>query len=105
MKPETSTPLLVVIVIAALSFAQDILLPFALAFLLSFLLTPFASRLERWVGRVASVFLVVLAAVGFFVSSAGSYRANFSIWPASFPSIGKTSTRRSGLYNPSRTVG
>ena len=34
--------------LAALYFAREILLPVALAILLSFLLTPLANRLERW---------------------------------------------------------
>src|SRR5215207_7565643 len=46
--------------LAALYFAREILLPVALAILLSFLLTPLANRLERWrVPRLLSVVLVV----------------------------------------------
>ena len=49
-----------VAVIAALYFSREILLPFALAVLLSFLLAPFVTRLERWkFPRVAAVLLVV----------------------------------------------
>lgn len=42
------TLLYCVAVIAALYLAKDILLPFALAILLGFLLAPFVTRLERW---------------------------------------------------------
>jgi predicted PurR-regulated permease PerM len=61
---NTSSPLLtlaaLVVAIAALHLAKEILLPVALAILLSFLLTPLANRLERWgFGRVLSVITVV----------------------------------------------
>jgi predicted PurR-regulated permease PerM len=61
---NSSSPLLtlaaVVVAIAALHFAKEILLPLALAILISFLLTPLANRLERWrFPRVVSVISVV----------------------------------------------
>lgn len=66
----------IVVAVAALYFAKEILLPFALAVLLSFLLTPLANRLERWhLGRVPSVLLVVamtfalLGGIGWIVTS------------------------------------
>jgi len=46
-------------VIAALHFGQDILVPIALALLLSFVLAPGVRGLSRHVGRVASVFIMV----------------------------------------------
>ena len=49
-----------VALIAALYFSRGILLPFALAVLLSFLLAPFVTRLEKWkCPRIAAVLLVV----------------------------------------------
>ena len=49
-----------VVVIAALVFAKDVLLPVALAVLVSFVLTPIASRIERWgIGRIPSVAIAV----------------------------------------------
>src|SRR5688572_26775130 len=49
-----------VVAIAALHLAKEILLPLALAILISFLLTPLANRLERLgLGRVFSVVSVV----------------------------------------------
>ncbi len=66
----------VVTAVAALYFAQAILLPLALAILLCFLLTPLADRLERYhVPRVASVIIVVgmsvtvLGWVGYIVTN------------------------------------
>ena len=50
-----------VVVVGALYFGQDILMPVALAVLLSFALAPVVVRLRRWgLGRVPSVILVVL---------------------------------------------
>ena len=48
--------------VAGLYFAQEVLIPVALAVLLAFLLDPPATWLERRVGRVASVLAVVLVA-------------------------------------------
>ncbi len=66
----------IVVTIAALYFAKEILLPFALAALLSFLLTPLANRVERiGLGRIPSVLLVVgltfaaLGGIGWVVTS------------------------------------
>jgi predicted PurR-regulated permease PerM len=65
----------IVITIASLHVAKEILLPIALAILLSFLLTPVANYLERWrVPRVPAVILVVamsmavLGALGWVVT-------------------------------------
>lgn len=48
-------------VCAILHVAREVLIPIALAALLTFLLAPVVTRLERWVGRSASVAVVVLA--------------------------------------------
>ena len=47
-------------VIAALYFARDFLIPLALAALLTFLLSPLVTKIERWLGRIAAVLLVVV---------------------------------------------
>ncbi|MGA7914657.1 MAG: AI-2E family transporter [Candidatus Acidiferrales bacterium] len=53
-----------VVVVATLYFAKVVLIPFALALLLTFVLTPLVKVLERiWLGRVVSTLLVVLLAV------------------------------------------
>jgi predicted PurR-regulated permease PerM/methylmalonyl-CoA mutase cobalamin-binding subunit len=52
-------------VVATLYFTRDILIPLALAALLTFLLSPLVARIERWVGRVAAVLVVVLMIFGF----------------------------------------
>jgi predicted PurR-regulated permease PerM len=94
-KPRPSSALFtlatILTAIAALHFAREILLPMALAILLSFLLAPLAERLERWhLGRIPSVLavvsiaFVVLGLLGWVVTSQlidlssnlGRYREN-----------------------------
>ncbi len=48
-----------VLVIAVLSWAQAVLVPIALAILITFVLTPPVSWLERWIGRVPAVLAAV----------------------------------------------
>src|SRR5688572_30126311 len=48
-----------VLVIVVLYVAQAVLVPFALAVLLTFVLTPPVSWLERWIGRVPAVLTTV----------------------------------------------
>jgi predicted PurR-regulated permease PerM len=48
-----------VLVVAVLYVAQAVLVPFALAVLLTFVLTPPVSWLERWIGRVPAVLTMV----------------------------------------------
>src|SRR6185503_12477021 len=56
-----SSLLVLVVVTAILYLARDMLIPLALAILLSFLLTPAVSRLERWrLGRVPATAVVVI---------------------------------------------
>jgi len=65
-EPSSRLPPIVAILltIAALYFAREILVPFAAAVLLSFLLTPPVRRLERWrLGRLPSVFLVFFSSM------------------------------------------
>src|SRR5882757_1471714 len=54
-----ATVLLTTFVIGMLNFARDILIPLALAALLTFLLAPLVTRLQRWMGRIAAVLVVV----------------------------------------------
>ncbi|MEA3187872.1 MAG: hypothetical protein QOD99_1702 [Chthoniobacter sp.] len=54
------TVALTAFVIATLYFARDLLIPLALAALLTFLLSPVVSRIEHWIGRIAAVLLVVV---------------------------------------------
>ena len=56
-----------VLVVAVLYWAQAVLVPFALAILLTFVLTPPVTWLQRWVGRIPAVLFaatLVFAALG-----------------------------------------
>jgi predicted PurR-regulated permease PerM/methylmalonyl-CoA mutase cobalamin-binding subunit len=50
--------------IAVLSIGAEICIPIALAALLTFLLAPLVTRLERWLGRIAAILLVMIAVTG-----------------------------------------
>jgi predicted PurR-regulated permease PerM len=52
-----------VLIVAVLYWAQVVLVPVALAGLLTFLLTPVVTRLQRWLGRVPAVLTITIAAV------------------------------------------
>ena len=53
-----------VVVVAALYFGQEVLIPLALAVLIAFLLAPIVTALERLsVGRLTATLLVVVAAL------------------------------------------
>jgi predicted PurR-regulated permease PerM len=61
----TMTVIFAFVVIAALYFAREILMPFALAVLLSFMLAPLVRRLQKWyVPRGLAVISVALLAFG-----------------------------------------
>jgi predicted PurR-regulated permease PerM len=74
---EHSTRLLTVVIVGAvLYFAREVFIPFALAFLLAFLLAPLATRVRHWgLGRALSaivvvhVFFAVIAVLGFVMAS------------------------------------
>src|SRR3954471_15570227 len=53
--------LVIVFVVAALYFGRSVLVPIALATLITFLLSRLVTRLERWIGRIAAVLLTVIA--------------------------------------------
>lgn len=59
-----SNVLLAAFVISALYLGRDLLVPLALAALLTFLLSPLVTRLQRWVGRIGAVLSVVLLLLG-----------------------------------------
>jgi predicted PurR-regulated permease PerM len=47
-------------IVATLYFARELLIPLALSALLTFLLAPLVTHIERWIGRIAAVLLVVM---------------------------------------------
>ena len=70
------------IVVAALYFAREVLIPVTLAMLLSFVLSPLVELLRRvWLGRILSVVLAVVLALGLilaFGSAIGTQVAQLS---------------------------
>src|SRR5690348_2187534 len=58
-----------VVVVAALYFGREVLIPITLALLLSFVLSPLVELLRRvWLGRIPSVIIAVLLALGIIVA-------------------------------------
>ena len=94
-----------VLIVAVLDWAQAVLVPFALAILLTFVLAPPVTWLQRWVGRVPAVLVVVtlvFAALGLagwgltrqmdhLVEDLPGYRANIRIKIADVRLAGKGS--------------
>lgn len=58
----------IVVIVAALYFAKEVLIPLALAIMLSFLLAPLVLRLQRWgLPRIPSLLIVLVVVGGAFV--------------------------------------
>lgn len=74
MKNGAASAITLLIAAAVLYLARDVLVPFALAILLAFLLAPAVRRFERWkLGRVVSTLIVVV--LGFSLIGAIGYVA------------------------------
>ncbi|MES2571093.1 MAG: hypothetical protein V4710_13685, partial [Verrucomicrobiota bacterium] len=58
------TVVLSAFVIAFLYFGREVLIPMALATLLTFMLAPLVTRVERWAGRIGAVLIVVALLLG-----------------------------------------
>ena len=56
-------------VITALYFGRTVLVPIALATLITFLLSRLVTRLERWIGRIAAVLVTVIAMFAIFAGA------------------------------------
>jgi len=61
--------LLLAFVVAALYFGRSVLVPIALATLITFLLSRLVTRLERWIGRIAAVLVTVIAMFTIFAAT------------------------------------
>ena len=61
--------LLIVFVVTALYFGRSVLVPIALAILVTFLLSRLVTRLERWIGRIAAVLVTVIAMFTIFAAA------------------------------------
>src|SRR6266436_4085780 len=58
--------LLTAFVVTILYVGRQLLIPLALAAMLTFLLAPLVGRIERWIGRIAAVLIVVAMLFGVF---------------------------------------
>ena len=61
--------LLLAFVVAALYFGRPVFVPIALATLITFLLSRFVTRLERWIGRIAAILVTVTVMFGIFAAA------------------------------------
>jgi predicted PurR-regulated permease PerM len=61
--------LLLAFVAAALYFGRTVFVPIALATLITFLLSRFVTRLERWIGRIAAILVTVTVMFGIFAAA------------------------------------
>ena len=61
--------LLLAFVVAALYFGRPVFVPIALATLITFLLSRFVTRLERWIGRIACILVTVTVMFGIFAAA------------------------------------
>jgi predicted PurR-regulated permease PerM len=78
-----------VLVVAVLYWAQAVLVPVALALLITFVLSPPTVFLQRWIGRLPAVAVVVVVALVFTIvglagwALRGRWRASRAICRAS----------------------
>jgi hypothetical protein len=86
------------LIIVVLYWAQAVLVPMALATLLSFLLTPPVTWLQRWIGRVAAVLAVVAFAFTLLALAGWGPRRKSAVWRRISPSIRAISGKRSPTY-------
>jgi predicted PurR-regulated permease PerM len=94
-----------VVVIAALYFARDVLVPIMLAVLLSFLLAPLVALLRRLrAGRVPSVILAVLVALGVIVGLGTLIGAQVAALASDAPRYAETVQKKVELARSS-TIG
>jgi predicted PurR-regulated permease PerM len=71
-RPRRSSVIALLIAAAVLYLAKDVLVPLAMAILLSFLMAPAVRRLESWkLGRIPSALIVVLIGFGVIFAVAG----------------------------------
>ena len=82
--------------VGALYLGSEILIPLALAILLSFMLAPIVIRLRRWhLGRIPSVLLVVLLVFTALLGVGSIVATQWWIWPRTCHATSGTCVRRS----------
>jgi hypothetical protein len=88
----------VVLVVFVLYWGPAIFVPFALAILLTFVLTPPVTALERCVGRVPAVLVVVTGVFTVLGLAGWAWRDRWRTWSRICPPIATTSERRSRTF-------
>ena len=80
-----------VVIVVALYVGREVLVPIALAIMLSFVLAPLVRLLRRaWLGRVPAVFLAVLLALGAILSLGGLIGVQMSQLVSGIPGYART---------------
>jgi predicted PurR-regulated permease PerM len=89
------------IVVVALYFAREVLIPVTLAMLLSFVLSPLVELLRRvWLGRILSVVLAVLLALGLILALGSAIGTQVAQLSGNLPQYQTTIENKiSGLRN------
>lgn len=86
-----------VVIVVALYIGRDVLVPIALAILLSFVLAPLVQLLRRaWLGRVPAVFLAVILALGVILSMGGLIALQISELVSDVPRYATTIDQKVG---------
>jgi predicted PurR-regulated permease PerM len=76
--------LLTAFVVTILYVGRQLLIPLALAAMLTFLLAPLVGYIERWIGRIAAVLIVVAMLFGVFGGVALNPLAASQVCPRDF---------------------
>ena len=85
-----------VVIVAALYFASEVLIPITLAVLLSFVLSPLMELMRRvWIPRVLAALLSVLVAIGIIIALGGIIGTQIAGLVRRRRYIGTQSNRRS----------
>jgi len=97
-----------VLVVCVLYWAQAILVPVALAILLTFVLSPAVTWFQGWIGRIPAVLVTVALAFTILGLAGWGLARQMNAWPRNCPAISTTSGRKSrtsgapGRAGPSR---
>lgn len=76
--------LIVFFFILVVYFGQTIVIPFTVAALLTFLLAPLVVKLEKWIGRIASILVVVVIAFSFIGFSGYIFAKQLMLFGSNF---------------------
>ena len=86
-----------VLVVVVLYWAQAVLVPIALSILITFVLSAPVTYLQKWIGRVAAVLVVVVLAFTVLGLAGFAFANQMDRWPRSFRVIAPTFGKRSRM--------